>query len=82
MHNLSKVEKMKKEKKITRKELLEKAVRYTFAGALVSVAGFLSVKTLFADKTCRTYDRCVACKDKSNCSLVTKAELGKKWKAK
>ncbi|OGF44388.1 MAG: hypothetical protein A2231_04925 [Candidatus Firestonebacteria bacterium RIFOXYA2_FULL_40_8] len=73
---------MKKEKKITRKELLEKAVRYTFAGILASVAGFLTIKSLFADKTCRDFDRCIACKDKSNCSLVTKTEITSKWKNK
>jgi len=73
---------LKKNTKITRKELIERAVRYTFAGIIASLAGFLTIKSIFSDKTCRDYDRCLSCKDKSNCSLVTKTELTKKWKNK
>jgi hypothetical protein len=75
-------DKLKKTTKVTRKELIERAVRYSFAGILASVAGLLTFRSLFADKSCREYDRCAGCRDKSNCSLVTKAEFGKKWKAK
>jgi len=72
---------MKKEK-ISRKELLEKALRYSFAGVLASLAGFLTLKSIFGAKTCRTYDRCLECRDKSNCSLVSKEQLTNKWRNK
>ena len=73
---------MKDKKKITRKELLQRAARYSFAGILASVAGLLTFKSIFADKSCREYDRCAGCRDKSNCSLATEKELKTKWKSR
>ena len=73
---------MKKSNKITRKELLEKTLRYAGAAALAGLAGGLIFKGLSAGKLCRDYSRCEACRDTSNCSLAKKDGLGTKWTVK
>ncbi|MFH1074813.1 MAG: hypothetical protein V1752_06980 [Candidatus Firestonebacteria bacterium] len=81
MKKISKAEKAQGAK-ITRKELLEKILRYSFAGVLASLAGFLTIKSIFGGKSCRDYDRCLSCKDKSSCSLVSEKQIKIKWKGK
>lgn len=73
---------MKKSRIISRKELLERAARYSFLGVLGSLAGYLALKNIFKTEKCRKYDSCETCKDSSNCSLATKEEFKKKWKGR
>ena len=69
-------------KKYSRKEILEKGVRYAGLALLGGVAGVLGAKALLKDKSCREYSRCESCKDTTNCSLATKKQFTNKWKNK
>lgn len=73
---------MSLKKKYSRKEIIEKGLRYTGVALLGGVAGVLMTKNLLKDKSCREYNRCASCKDTSNCSLVTKEQFANKWKNK
>lgn len=68
-------------KKYSRKQILTTAGRWSLAALLASITGYLSWKSYKAGKLCKSYDKCGACKDTSNCSLKTELQKSK-WKAR
>ncbi len=68
--------------KYSRRELLEKSLRYAGLALLGGVTGILTAKNIFGGTACRAYSRCAACKDASNCSLAAKGSFNSKWKVR